>query len=268
MAAHVADDPVELLALATEAAREGGAVALAGRRSTVLDSATKSSLTDLVTQFDRDVEAMVVERVLAARPGDAIVGEEGAAVSGESGFEWLIDPIDGTTNYVYDLPAWCTSVAVTRDGVTLAGAVYVPPSDELYAASAGGGASLNGRPIQCGERDELALALVATGFAYQPERRAAQAARLAAMIGSIRDIRRLGSAAIDLCHVGAGRVDAYFEEHLNAWDAAAGELIAREAGCRSSDFDGGAPAASNLVVAAPGVHAALLELLAASVTDR
>ena len=264
MTEPVADDPVELLGLASAAAHEGGALAMAGRRATTLDSDTKSSLTDLVTQFDRQVEAMIVDRVLASRPGDAIVGEEGAAVGGTSGFEWFVDPIDGTTNYVYDLPTWSTSVAVARDGEMVAGAVYVPATDELFAAHLGGGASLNGRPIRCSSRDDLSLALVATGFAYRAELRTLQATRVAAMIGSIRDIRRLGSAAIDLCHVAGGRVDAYFEEHLNPWDAAAGELIAREAGCRTSDFAGGAATASNLVAAAPGVHGALLELLSAS----
>ncbi|MGH9133586.1 MAG: inositol monophosphatase family protein, partial [Ilumatobacteraceae bacterium] len=174
---------------------------------------------------------------------------------------WYIDPIDGTTNFVYDLAPWSTSVAVARGGVTIAGAVFVPVADELFAARLGGGATLNDAPIRCSGETDVSLALVATGFAYLPARRTAQAALIARMIANVRDIRRSGSAAVDLCSAAAGRVDAFFEQHLNAWDSAAGELIAREAGCRTSDFRGGGPDPSNLVAAAPGIHAALIDLI-------
>ncbi|TVR25319.1 MAG: inositol monophosphatase [Ilumatobacter sp.] len=260
----VSDQPFALLGLATDLARRAGTLALDGRRS-VRDMATgptKSSATDLVTEFDHAAERLVVDHLRRLRPDDAVVGEEGTSVEGVSGYAWYIDPIDGTTNFVYDLPSWCTSIAVTLDGVAVAGAVYVPVTDEMFAAAAGGGATLDGRIIRCSERDETRLALVATGFGYDARIRASQADRVSRLISSIRDIRRLGSAAIDLCHVAAGRVDAYYEEHLNAWDAAAGLLIATEAGAVGSDFSGGPARHEELLVAAPGVHAELLELLA------
>lgn len=272
-AAHVTtpDDPEALLALATELARRAGQLAAGGRRSMTAapadhadprtTSTTKSSATDLVTEFDRAAEQLVVEHLGRMRPDDAVVGEEGAAVEGSSGYSWLIDPIDGTTNFVYDLASWCTSIAVTHRNETVAGAVYVPVTDELFAARVGAGATLNGRPLRCSDPGDLGLALVATGFAYDPGTRTAQATRVARMIAEIRDVRRLGSAAIDLCHVAAGRVDAYFEEHLNAWDAAAGVLIATEAGAVASDFSGGPAQPEELVVAAPAVHRGLVELL-------
>ena len=266
-----ADELDDLLALACRLAVEAGTGAAegraaatggaAGKATTSLGSTTKSSATDLVTVHDRAAERRIVDELRRVRPDDAVVGEEGTAVAGASGHAWYVDPIDGTTNFVYGLAAWCTSVAVAADGVMLAGAVFAPVSGELFAARRGGGATLNGEPIRCTDRDDLALALVATGFAYDAGRRAAQAARVARIIGSIRDVRRLGSAALDLCHVACGRVDAYYEEHLNAWDAAAGALIAAEAGALVTDFAGGAPDPTNLVAAAPGVHGALLDLL-------
>ena len=255
------DDPAALLELATRVARQAGALALAGRRGSALERSTKSSTTDLVTQHDRAAESLIVEQLRTERPTDAILGEEGATVDGTSGYAWFLDPIDGTTNFVYDLPSWSTSVAVAYHGATVAGAVYVPVADEMFAARLGGGATLDGTPIRCSGETELSLALVATGFSYVPARRAMQAAAIARLIGEIRDIRRSGSAAIDLCWAAAGRVDAYFEEHLNSWDAAAGELVAREAGCITSDFDGGPADPSNIVAAGPGVHPALLDLI-------
>lgn len=255
------DDPDDLLELAARLAREAGTSALAGRRSAVLEQQTKSSTTDLVTQHDHAAEALIVERLLIDRPRDAIVGEEGATLDGSSGYAWFIDPIDGTTNFVYDLPLWSTSVAVAYDGATIAGAVYVPVADELFAARLGGGATLNGTLIRCSDETDLSLALVATGFSYQPALRTEQATTIARLIAEIRDVRRSGSAAVDLCWAAAGRVDAYFEAHLNSWDAAAGELIARESGCITTDFDGGPADPSNIVAASPGIHTALIDLI-------
>jgi myo-inositol-1(or 4)-monophosphatase len=250
----------ELLAVACDAARAGGARAAEGRRRGA-QVATKSTVTDLVTVHDRAAEDVIVGIVTAARPDDGIVGEEGTDRPGTSGVSWYLDPIDGTTNYVYDLPAWATSVAAgDRDGM-LVGAVYVPVLGELFAAARGRGATLNGHPIRCSRTDELALALVATGFGYTPERRRRQAAIVAEVVASVRDIRRLGAASLDLCYVAAGRFDAYFEEHLNIWDMAAGELIAREAGCRSGDYAGGPARPGQLAVAAPGVFDALVAAL-------
>lgn len=256
----------ELLELAVDLARRAGRLALDGRRSvtSMATGPTKSSVTDQVTEFDHAAERLVVDHLRRVRPHDGIVGEEGTSIPGTSGFEWFIDPIDGTTNFVYDLPTWCTSIAVAHAGRTVAGAVYVPVLDELFAAVAGGGATLNGVPITCSDTTDRQLALVATGFGYDPAVRRVQADRVARIISSIRDLRRFGSAAIDLCHVAAGRVDAYYEEHLNSWDAAAGELVAREAGATATDFSGGPARHDELLVAAPGVHAALLALLDAA----
>jgi myo-inositol-1(or 4)-monophosphatase len=258
------DDPIALRDLAMSLARDAGRVAYAGRRSArddALGETTKSTGTDIVTKFDRAAESEIVAQLRAARPDDAIVGEEGTADSGTSGYAWFIDPIDGTTSFVYDLPTWSCSVAVARDDTMLAGAVYVPPLDELFDAALGHGARLNGHPISTSTETDLALALVATGFSYHPEARRAQAERLAGMIGSIRDIRRMGSAAIDLCFVAAGRLDVYFEQYLNNWDSAAGELIAREAGAITSNFSGGPAHPSEMLASAPGIHGAFVALL-------
>ena len=255
-----------LRSLAERVARRAGRHALAGRRSLGIGQAiahdTKSTPTDPVTEYDRTTEALIVDALRTERPDDSIIGEEGANHDGSSGLAWHVDPIDGTVNFVYDLPTWSTSIAVVDDEGALAGAVYLPVTDELFSASRGGGASCNGVAIRCSAVSELSAALVGTGFNYSPERRAAQGRRLAALVGQARDVRRLGSAASDLCLVACGRLDAYFEEYLNSWDLAAGVLIAAEAGATTSDFGTG-PAGPNATVAsAPGVHRALLEAIA------
>jgi myo-inositol-1(or 4)-monophosphatase len=253
-----------LLALATELAVRAGDAALAGRRDAVLEPGTKSTLTDLVTVFDKAAETTIVEGLAAARPHDAIVGEEGTDRAGTSGISWYVDPIDGTTNFVYGLPLWSTSIAAADGDEMVIGVVYAPVIGELFAATRGGGATLGGRPIRCSDREDLALALVGTGFAYAADRRREQAQTVTDVIGAVRDIRRLGSAALDLCYVAAGRYDAYFETGLNSWDAAAGELIAREAGCRSGDHRGGPSRPGELLVATPAIFAELQARLAAA----
>ena len=258
-----ADERRELRELAERLAREAGTIALDGRRAAgrSFGGDTKSTRTDLVTEFDRAAEAHIVGELRRIRPGDAIIGEEGTADDGTSGFAWHVDPIDGTTNYVYDHQAWSCSVAVAHGDEMIAGAVAVPAVDELFSAQLDGGATLNGSPIRASDRDDAALALVGTGFAYDAEVRRAQAEVVANLIGDVRDIRRLGSAAYDLCMVACGRLDVYYERHLNSWDAAAGELIAREAGAVTSDSDGGAARPDDTVAAAPRVHAAFLAVL-------
>jgi len=255
----------DLLALATDLAVRAGDAALAGRRGTVVEPGTKSTLTDLVTVFDKAAETTIVEGLADRRPDDAIVGEEGTDRDGTSGISWFVDPIDGTTNFVYGLPLWSTSIAAADADGMVVGVVYAPAIGELFVATRGGGATLDGRPIHCSDRTDLALALVATGFAYTAARRQEQAAIVADVIGAVRDIRRLGSAALDLCYVASGRYDAYFETGLNSWDAAAGELIAREAGCRSGDHRGGPARPAELLVAAPAIFAELQARLAAAV---
>lgn len=259
-AARTGPELDELLELACRVARAGGDRAAEGRGDG-LQVATKSTITDLVTVHDRAAETAIVSALRSARPDDAIVGEEGTDRPGTSGLSWYLDPIDGTTNYVYGIPAWTTSVGAGDADGMLVGAVYVPASREMFAAARGRGATLNGRPIRCSRADDLALALVATGFGYTPERRRRQAAIVAELVASVRDIRRLGAASLDLCYVAAGRFDAYFEEHLNIWDIAAGELIAREAGCRTGDYDGGVATPAQIAVAAPGLFDRLLAVL-------
>ena len=256
--------PAQLRLLAERLARAAGSQALAGRRRLGTGQPatdTKSTATDPVTAFDRAAEALIVGELRGIRPDDAIVGEEGANHPGTSGLEWHLDPIDGTVNFVYDLPAWCTSVGVVDDAGGVAGAVYVPVLDEMFSAARGEGATLNGDPIVVSGRASLDMALVGTGFSYLAERRHTQSNRVAAMLPEIRDIRRFGSAAIDLCLVACGRLDAYFEQYLNSWDTAAGVLIAEEAGAMTSGFGDGRPSHDGLVVAAPGIHAALLALI-------
>ena len=251
-----------LLQLCISLARQGGDHAAHCRQNGLGHLDHKSSITDLVTHCDRSAEKLIVDRIRAERPEDSIVGEEGASHIGSSGLVWHLDPIDGTTNFVYGGTAWCTSVAVGDSDGSLAGAVYLPVAQELFSASRGAGATLNGVPIFCSEAEHLSQALVATGFSYDPIRREVQAVRLSHLIGAIRDIRRSGSAAIDLCSVACGRVDAYYEEHLNSWDIAAGELIACEAGALSSGFDAQPSTPAHLLVASPKVHASLQRLLA------
>ncbi len=225
--------------------------------------ADKSSATDLVTEFDRLAEDHIVSELARLRPGDGILAEEGATSASTTGTTWVIDPIDGTTNFVYGLPTWSTSVAAVVDGITIAGAVYAPALGEMYSAASGSGAQLNGHLIgQTTSPRPLDTAIVATGFTYRRELRVAQAALVGLLLGAVGDIRRLGSAALDLCMVAAGRVDAYVEEHLNPWDVAAGLLIATEAGAQVSDFSGGPANPSQLLVSAPQLHAGLLEVLA------
>ena len=254
-----------LRSLAEAVARDTGVWLASERRRGVGATATKSTPTDLVTFYDQAAEARVVEHLRTCRPHDDIVGEEGAQWRGSSGVRWLIDPIDGTTNFVYGLGGYAVSVAAVDDEGALAGAVYVPSTGELFSAHRGGGASCDGAPIAPRDTTSLAEALLATGFSYDPQRRRVQAARVAAMLPQLRDIRRLGAAAVDLCLVACGRVDAYLEEHLSPWDSAAGLLIAVEAGCRASDLQGGPARHDALVVCTPALHEPLLALLRATV---
>ena len=262
----IGDGRSELRSFAESMAVRAGDDALAGRRRLGIGQPvvhdTKSSPTDPVTEYDRAAERLIVDAIRQSRPDDAIVGEEGADQTGTSGLHWLVDPIDGTANFVYDLPHWCTSIAVVDADGPLAGAVYAPVLGELFSAERGGGATLNGSPIRCSGVDQLSRALVGTGFSYSADRRALQGDRVARLVREVRDIRRLGSAAIDLCLVACGRLDAYFEEHLNSWDLAAGVLIAAEAGAVTSDFAGGEATPAATVAAGPGIHARLLELIA------
>ncbi|CAN5899938.1 inositol monophosphatase family protein [soil metagenome] len=222
-------DRVALLQLAVEAAEAAGAHLLA-RAGDVHTVAPKSSATDPVSEADRAAETLLVERLRAARPDDGFLGEEGADRAGTSGLRWVLDPLDGTVNYLYGIGQWCVSVAVHDDDGALAGVVFDPLRDELFAAERDGVPTLNGQPLERPVRDELATALVATGFSYDAAERERQAAVVGALLPRVRDVRRLGSAALDLAWTAAGRVDAYYERGGKPWDVAAGSLLCERAG--------------------------------------
>lgn len=283
----------ELLELARLIALEAGSLAAQRKREGVSVAATKSSDVDVVTAADRETEALIRALIAVARPDDAFYGEESDATSGVSGIVWVVDPIDGTVNYLYGSPAWAVSIAVGEIGTAdatgatstdpaadptaswhpLAGVVYAPASGELYSASAGGGAWLEHpggsgpdaepRRLLANTGASLAQALVGTGFSYSADRRAAQAEVLRSLLPRVRDIRRGGSAALDLCSVASGRLDALYERHLNPWDYAAGALIAREAGARVAGLHGAGESSQLLIAAEPvlfeQLHAALAE---------
>ena len=254
----------ELLALALRLATDAAAVLVDGLGRARSEVGTKSTLTDMVTEIDRASEALIVGGLRAARPHDAIVGEEGTADDGTSGVRWLVDPVDGTTNYLYGHPGFAVSIAAEVDGGRAVGVVHDPLHGDVFAAAAGRGATRNGRPIHCSDKADLPTALVATGFAYDPARRAAQAAVLERVLPRIRDVRRMGAASVDLCSVACGRVDAYYERGLGPWDVAAGALIAAEAGAQVADMDGGPDLGDAVVAAPPALFDDLAALLRAS----
>ena len=256
-------DLAELLELAVAVAAEAGALIVQAALADPDSVTTKSSATDLVTAADRAVEALLGERLLGARPDDGIIGEEGASETGTSGVTWVVDPIDGTTNFAYGYPAFCTSIAAEVDGQAVVGVVHDPVRGQTFSAARGGGAFLNGRPTAIrAAGPPLAHALVGTGFGYAAERRSAQGQVLAQVLPHVRDIRRAGSAALDLCTVACGRLDAYYERGLQHWDHAAGALIATEAGAWVGTLEGGPLDVERTIVASrPDLVEPLLGLL-------
>ena len=255
-------DPSELLKVAVAAARGGAELARTQRRAGGADVGTKSTHTDLVTAADRAVERLIDELLRARRPDDDILGEEfgtgdvtGGAGDGTTGgaaspVRWVVDPIDGTVNYVYGIPHYAVSIAAEVDGVVVAGVVHNAGTGEEWTAVRGGGAWRGGVRLAGSTVTTLDKALIATGFGYAATRRAHQAGVVARLLPRVRDIRRFGAASLDLCAAAEGRVDAYFEKGLGPWDHAAGGLVAREAGLRVSGLRG-APAGPDLVLAAP-----------------
>jgi myo-inositol-1(or 4)-monophosphatase len=223
------DTGLELLELAERAARAAGELLLE-RFGHVRGVATKSSPTDLVSDADRDSEALVLDLIQSARPDDGILSEEGGRESSRSGLRWIIDPLDGTTNYLFGLPVWAVAIAVADPDGLLLGVVFDPSRSELFAALRGAGATLNGGPISVSDRNDLATALIGTGFAYDAESRRVQAERMPHVLPVVRDIRRAGSAALDLSWVACGRLDGFFEAPMKPWDRSAGALLVREAG--------------------------------------
>jgi myo-inositol-1(or 4)-monophosphatase len=266
-----AEQPADLLALATGIAAEAGQLLASWRRQGRPEVAsTKSSDTDVVTEMDRQSERLICERIQAVRPADSILGEEGGQTGSGARVRWVVDPLDGTVNYLYGLPEWAVSIAVEVDGVIVAGVVDAPELGVVFTASAGGGAWMarggtsgaNAARLRCNDPVPLDHALVATGFGYTAGRREVQGAVVGALLPRVRDIRRRGSAAVDLCMVAAGRVDAFYERGLNYWDYAAGGLIAREAGAVVGGLSGRPESTSMAVAAGPGLYSRLAEFLA------
>ncbi|SDS45564.1 myo-inositol-1(or 4)-monophosphatase [Paraoerskovia marina] len=261
MNSHDAPTTASLRALAVRIAEEAGRQVRDGRPDVVQVAATKSSVVDVVTQADADSEALIRRIIGTERPDDGILGEEDAYVAGRSGLTWVVDPIDGTVNYVYDVASYAVSVAVVEGGpdpltwTARAGAVHDVTTGQTWSAGAGEGAFLDGSPIRCAQPRPLGESLVGTGFGYDAARRASQARVLATVLPQVRDIRRLGSAAVDLCLVAQGRLDAYYERGLNPWDLAAGALVAQEAGAVVVGLRG-ARADASMTVAGPAATVA------------
>jgi myo-inositol-1(or 4)-monophosphatase len=218
--------------IAEEAARAAGELlrerfVAGGERAT----ASKSTPTDLVSEADLAAERAIREVIAARRPGDAVLGEEGGETQEGAGLRWIVDPLDGTVNFLFGVPQWCVSVAVHDAEGGLAGVIFDPMRGELFAAARGQGApTLNGAAVRASERDELATALVATGFAYDAGVRAMQAQAVSRLLPQVRDVRRMGSAALDLAWTAAGRYDAYYERGVHIWDVAAGTVLCEAAG--------------------------------------
>lgn len=259
--------PVDLLDIARMIALEAGELALRTRREGVKVAATKSTDTDIVTLADQAVQDFVRTRLAELRPEDGFFGEEDGGSRGSSGLTWVVDPIDGTVNYLYDIPHWAVSIAVVEgepDPATwtaLAGAVVNPSVGELYTAYRGGGAFLGERKLEVGQQTDIAHALVATGFGYSAQKRALQANLLNEVLPRVRDIRRAGVCSLDLCAVASGRNDAYFEHGVKPWDHAAGALIAREAGAIVGGFEGEREGEALCLAANPTLFEALQKLL-------
>jgi myo-inositol-1(or 4)-monophosphatase len=264
--AAASPDPRTLLDLAVDVAREAAVLVARGRTTAADDVDRKSSPTDVVTAVDRASEQLIVDRLLDARPDDGTLGEEGAARPGTSGVRWVIDPIDGTVNFLYGLPVYAVSIAAEVDGEVRAGVVLNAASGELFTATLGGGAYLmapGAEPVRLAASGPVSLeqTLVGTGFSYRVEERRAQGAVVARLLTRVRDIRRLGSSALDLCSVAAGRLDAYYEQGLKPWDHAAAGLVAAEAGVVLSGLPGIPFGEGMAIAAAPSIAAPFLGLL-------
>lgn len=242
-----------LLDLAVEVALEAADLVRTRRRSGVEVSGTKSSPVDVVTEVDKESERLISGRLTTARPGDGFLGEEGGSAESTTGVVWVVDPIDGTVNFLYGIPSYAVSIAAQVDGRSVAGVVVNVHSGERFTATLGGGAFVDGERLQvrAGEPVPLSHRLVGTGFNYVADVKRVQRAAVSALLHEVRDIRRIGSAALDLCMVACGRVDAFVEEGLNPWDLAAGGLVATEAGALLEMVPGAG--GTDCVVCAPEV---------------
>ena len=247
----------ELCALAEAVAREAGAQLLEAFAGPATGVEAKSTPTDLVSAADQAAEELIRARLAAARPEDGFLGEEGGDEVGSSGLRWIVDPLDGTINFLFGIPQWAVSIAVEDADGVLAGVVYDPPRGELWSAERDGPPLLDGEPVRSSGRTELATALVATGFGYDAEVRRAQAATIAQLLAEVRDVRRFGAAALDLVWTAAGRYDAYYERGVQRWDVAAGGLVCERAGLVVEHLPEAPPQGEGILVAPPPLIGAL-----------
>jgi myo-inositol-1(or 4)-monophosphatase len=257
--------PAAALALATDAAHEAGALLMELRRSPATGIRSKSSATDLVSEADERAEHAIVARIQGERPDDAIVAEEGSSAHGRSGVSWFVDPLDGTINYLYGIPHWSVAICCADNAGPLAAVVFDPTRGELFSATRSGGARLGDQRLAVRDKGDLASALVATGFGYEAVQRATQARIIAGLLGHVRDVRRFGSAALDLSWVAAGRFDCYFESVDKPWDWMAGAMLVREASGVVTELAPANPAFPRIIASGPRLHDALTRLLAEAV---
>ncbi len=253
----------ELLATAVEIVRATADLIRELRETGVGEVTTKSTATDVVTAADTAAERYVIDALRTRRPGDTVLGEESGQSTGTARVRWILDPIDGTVNYLYGLPQYAVSLAAEVDGTVVAGVVRNAATGEEWTAVRGGGAHRSGRRLAGSAVTELGQALVATGFGYAADRRAHQARVVAELLPMVRDIRRFGAASLDLCFAAEGRFDAFYEKGLNLWDHAAGGLVAAEAGLLVTGLAGAPPGPDLVLAAPPGIHARLHEVLLA-----
>ena len=250
------DDDLEL---AERAARAAGEVLMSYFGHAAEGLASKTSPTDPVSDADRQAEGTIHEILAGERPRDGLIGEEGARTESGSGRTWIIDPLDGTVNFLYGLRTWAVSIALEDSDGLAAGVVFNPVDDECFSARRGDGATLNGRPIHVTQCSSLDRAMVGTGFSYESARRAEQAEILVRLLPQIRDVRRAGAAALDLAYLAAGRVDAFYERGLKRWDEAAGRLLVTEAGGVTNDLPGEPHGV--IAAATPALAAGLKQIL-------
>jgi myo-inositol-1(or 4)-monophosphatase len=250
-----------LLDVACEAAQKAGELLLERFDAPARGVSTKTTPTDLVSDADRDAERLIVDILRSRRPDDGIVSEEGGGRRATSGYRWVVDPLDGTVNFLYGIPTWAVSIAVEDDSGAAVGVIHDPNRSETFIGVRGRGARLGDRAIRVSEQTDLSQALIGTGFSYDARVRAVQAEAVQRLLPRVRDIRRAGSAALDLAALACGRIDAFYEAHMELWDRAAGVLIAREAGATVSDLQPPQGTAVGLVAANADLHDQLRSLV-------
>jgi myo-inositol-1(or 4)-monophosphatase len=243
----------ELLELARKVGLDAGALLM--ERPPAFEIESKSTAIDIATQMDKKAEKFIMESLLAARPDDGIIGEEGSSVESKSGITWVIDPLDGTVNYFYGLPGWNVSIAAKDKDGSIVGVVTAPTINSIWWATRGGGAFYNGHQIHCNDPIALDRSLIATGFQYDVSHRISQLEDFSKLVPIVRDLRRNGAAAVDLCHVAMGALDGYYEAGLKEWDWAAGALVATEAGATFKHYGQGPMRIS--MAAGPSLHSQL-----------